>query len=338
MLEIRPVRADDDRALQAWHATYLASVIHGRTYATPYMLEEIRAEIAPGNPGELTEVFAGVADGEVVVTGQISLPLMDNTTMAFIDVQTRPDVRGRGHGSAMLDHLTALARQHARTVLVVELVYPYDAPSDGSGEANVDFATRRGFTLAISDVQRVLDLPADEQLLQRLVDEAAPHHTDYAMRQFRGRVPDDIRASFGELIGALAVEAPMGELELEPEVFDEARMAADEAKFEASGRTKYTTVAVARDGTVAAYSELVVPKHDPGRVYQWGTLALPAHRGHRLGLATKARNLLWLQRERPDLRILSTYNADVNAHMIEVNERMGFRPVERLGEFQKKLD
>ena len=30
-------------------------------------------------------------------------------------------------------------------------------------------------------------------------------------------------------------------------------------------------------------------------------------------------------------------HAEVNDHMIAVNEQMGFRPVARLGEFQKKL-
>ena len=61
-----------------------------------------------------------------------------------------------------------------------------------------------------------------------------------------------------------------------------------------------------------------------------------AHRGHRLGLAVKIANLRQLQDERPDLRQLTTFNAEVNEHMIGVNERMGFEPVERLGEFQKK--
>lgn len=337
MIEFRRITADDDHGLRAWHETYLASVTHGRDYATPYMREEIRAEIAEGNPGEVTQIFSGVVDGEVAVTGQISMTLMDNTSVAYLDVQTRPSLRNRGHGSAMLEHLTDLARAHDRTVLLVEAAYPYDAPSDGAGEPNVEFLRHRGYTLGIADVQRVLDLPADEHLLRDLADEAAPHHADYEIRQFQGRVPDELRTSFGALIGSLVTEAPQGELELEQEVFDEARMAADEAKFEQSGRTKYTTVAIAPDGTVAAYSELVVPKFDPGRVYQWGTLALPAHRGHRLGLATKARNLLWLQQERPDLVLLSTYNAEENVPMIAVNERMGFRPVERLGEFQRKL-
>ena len=77
--------------------------------------------------------------------------------------------------------------------------------------------------------------------------------------------------------------------------------------------------------------------HEPGKAYQWGTLVLREHRGHRLGQATKAHNLLWLQRERADLTLLVTYNAEVNRHMIAVNEAMGFRPVERLGEYQRTL-
>ena len=35
--------------------------------------------------------------------------------------------------------------------------------------------------------------------------------------------------------------------------------------------------------------------------------------------------------------VVSTYNAESNAHMIEVNERIGFVPVARLGEFQLRL-
>jgi hypothetical protein len=95
-------------------------------------------------------------------------------------------------------------------------------------------------------------------------------------------------------------------------------------------------VAIDGAGEVAAYSELVLPRYDPGRVYQWGTLARPQDRGHRLGLATKARNLLWAQ---PELgtATLATWNAESNSHMVGVNERMGFRPVERVGEYQKRL-
>jgi hypothetical protein len=129
----------------------------------------------------------------------------------------------------------------------------------------------------------------------------------------------------------------MGGLELEPEQMTPERIRADEALFAASGRSKLTTVALSPSGEAVAYSELVVPAHDPGRVYQWGTLVRRAHRGHRLGQATKALNLLRFQRSHPGSALLVTYNAEVNAHMVSINEAMGFRPVERLGEYQRQL-
>lgn len=107
--------------------------------------------------------------------------------------------------------------------------------------------------------------------------------------------------------------------------------------FAASGRTKLTTVALDDAGDVAAYTEIAVPEADPGRSFQWGTLVRKAHRGRRLGLATKAANLLWLQTERPEVTSVITWNAEVNRHMVAINERLGFRPVARAAEFQRVL-
>ena len=63
-----------------------------------------------------------------------------------------------------------------------------------------------------------------------------------------------------------------------------------------------------------------------------------AHRGHRLGVAVKVATLRLLQERRPDVTEVLTYNAEVNDHMIAVNELLGFEPVARLGEFQKALE
>ena len=335
-LDIRPLDPRDDAALADWHATYLASNRHGREVSAPWMLEEIRAQLTVPSPGQRMLAFGGYVDGRPVTVSTLELPLLDNQHLALLELDTHPDQRRRGYGSAMLAHLETIARNEDRRVLVTETATPYDGPPDGAGHPHVEFLRGHGFTFAIGDVMRVLDLPVDEALLRTLADEAAAHHPGYQLRQFRDRVPDDLVVSFGRLLGQLNTEAPQGELQIEEEVYDEARIRADEEVFRASGRSKYTTVAV-RDDAVVAYSELVVPAHDPGRVYQWGTLVARDHRGHRLGLATKAANLLWLQREQPDLTLLVTYNAEVNTHMIAVNEALGFRPVERLAEFQKQL-
>jgi hypothetical protein len=61
------------------------------------------------------------------------------------------------------------------------------------------------------------------------------------------------------------------------------------------------------------------------------------HRGHRLGLLLKVANLDQLRRFLPEVRYLNTWNADVNAHMVAINERLGFRPMEGWSEWQLDL-
>jgi GNAT superfamily N-acetyltransferase len=336
-LDIVPLDAADPAAMAAWHTAYHAADVHRREYSSPWMLEEVRADLLGARTGDGFLAFSGLAGGAVVGTGLLRLPLKDNLHLATAQVHTHPEHRRRGHGTAMLEHLAGVARAHGRRTLLAEAATPYAGQADGSGHPNADFLLHRGFTTALGEVMRVLDLPADTRVLERLAGEAAPYHRAYTLRRFRGPVPEDILEPFGHLVGSLGTEAPSGELELEAEAFDAERVRADEAVFEASGRTKYTTVAVAADGAVVAYSELVVPRFDPGRLYQWGTLVLREHRGRRLGQATKAHNLLWVQRELSGLKLLVTYNAEVNRHMIAVNEAMGFRPVERLTQYQRPL-
>ena len=78
-------------------------------------------------------------------------------------------------------------------------------------------------------------------------------------------------------------------------------------------------------------------EHESERGYQWGTLVRPDHRGHRLGLAVKVANVRLLQETHPRITTVVTFNADVNAPMVAVNERLGFVPVQWMGELQKKL-
>ena len=264
------------------------------------------------------------------------LSMRENLDQAYVEVQVHPEHRRRGHGSMMLAHLEQVARSNGRRVLLSEVSYPYDAPVDGAGTPDVEFALRRGYTFGLGDVVRVLDLPVGEEHLQALAAGAEPWHGHYTFRQFAGPVPDDLLDSYAAILGTLLTEAPTGEIEREPEALDAERVRAEETVLAESGRTRFTTVALDRAGGVAAYSELVRPRYDPGRAYQWGTLVRPQDRGHRLGLATKARNLLWAQPRLGEVTLV-TYNAEVNTHMVAVNERLGFRPVERIGEFQKRL-
>jgi GNAT superfamily N-acetyltransferase len=108
----------------------------------------------------------------------------------------------------------------------------------------------------------------------------------------------------------------------------------EEADLAGMRRTRFSAFAVAADGRVAGFNELLHAAHDIGNAYNWDTLVLPAHRGHRLGMGLKVANLRRFQPAFPDARRVHTHNAAQNAPMIAVNDAVGFVPVEQVGEWQ----
>jgi GNAT superfamily N-acetyltransferase len=336
-VEIIAVDPLDPEQVHAWHAVHLRSQTEGRAYATPWREAEVAVELR--NPGRRRRLlgFTGLVDGVVVASGAVSLPQLDNLNTAVVMVDVDPPARRRGYGAAMLAHLEELAAADGRTLLNCDTFYPYDAPPDGAGHPNADFATRHGYVFGLGDVHRRLEMPVDAGLLDRLAADAAPHHAAYRILGWRGRIPEEHLAEFARIDASLMSEAPAGEVEREPESPDADAMRDDDALRAAQGRTSYVTVAYDGDGTMVACTRIMVSGEEPGRCYQWGTVVDPRHRGHRLGVAVKVANLRQVQQHEPGLREQFTYNAEVNAHMVAINEALGFVPVARLGEFQKRL-
>lgn len=337
-LEIVDVDPFDGASVEPWWRAYHDAEAADRgASATIWQLEELRAQMQEPGRRMWMAGWSGLVDGEVVTTGWIGTPLLDNLDRAHLAVTTIDGHRRRGYATAMLAHVEQVARDRGRSILGGEAYWPYGAGAEGEGTPGREFARVHGYGLALGDIQRRLALPVDDSLLDELASEAAAHHAAYTLRSWVGDVPDDLVEEYAEASASLMTEAPTGELDIEPEAPDVAALREGEQLLRKQGRTKYATVAIADDGHVAAYTDLVTTIHEPDRAYQWGTLVRRADRGRRLGLAVKVANLRLLQAERPDIAQLTTFNAEVNSHMIGVNERLGFVPVERLGEFQKKL-
>ena len=327
----------DRELFDAWHQAYLdAELAAPEGTTSPWQVEEVRAMMQDQGTRHRLLGYAGMVDGRVVGSGFVRMPLLDNTDSAEIMVHVVPDARRRGYGSAMLEHLERVAGEHGRSVLQAESSWRYDRGPEGTGEPGPDFAAATGFTLGLGDVKRVLRLPVPDRVLAGLAAEATKRHAGYTLRSWAGPVPDDLAEGWVRLSATLGTEAPAGEMHREEEVADVSVLREAEANQAKQGRTKYNTVALDPDGELVAYTDIATTVHEPGKAYQWGTLVRPDARGRRLGLAVKVANLRLLQRERADIRVVATYNAEVNTHMVEVNERLGFVPVARLGELQTR--
>lgn len=330
-VRIEPVDPFDDPAVDAWHAVYAATEYADRgPEADVWLLEEQRAEAQEVTDRVRRQTWlVRDADGEPVAASGLALNLKDNIHLARCIIFVLPRARRAGLGSALLELIESESRAAGRTVLKAPVSWPYALGTEGRGAPGLEFALRHGFELALSEVRRRLRLPAE---LGPLPAEAE----GYEVRAFTGPIPEEIVADWAVLDAEIETAAPTGDLDIEPKQAAVAEVREIEALIASQGRLLINAVALTPAGDVAAYTQMAVPA-DQDVAYQWGTMVAERHRGRRLGLAVKIAALELLQRERPGVRAVTTYNAEANRHMIAVNEALGFEPIERLGQLQKRL-
>ncbi len=332
-MDIRRVDPDDE-SMEVLNAISTESHEFENPYPTPFTLDEHREELRNKESSIRSEGYLGY-DGETpVVAGHVELFLSDNTDKAFVIVDVVPSLRRRGFGSQMTDFVLDRARAEGRSTLITVVHYPFTADESHPDRT---FAVNRGFAFSQADLHRVLKLPVAPAAYERLAAEAADHHKAYTLVDFVGLAPEEMREGYCVLLNQIITDAPSGDID-----FDEGRLTPEhlierEAVFQAQGRTTYTTVALDAEGTPIAHNLLVVPKHDPDKIFNFDTMVLRAHRGHRLGIATKVRNLQRVAALHPERTTVHTWNAESNGPMIAVNDAMGFEPVSYLGEYVRTL-
>jgi GNAT superfamily N-acetyltransferase len=306
----------------------------GREQLPFWTFEEFLGAFRSEDSGERQQLFAAY-DGDRMVSAAVLWSfLLDNTDKAWFLLDVDVPDRRQGIGRAMLERIEQVTRNDGRQLLLTASKLPY---AERESHGYRQFAEACGYALSIYEVVRHLTLPVPDERIQGWIDEAAPHHDGYTIETFVHDVPADLVESLCVLLGQLAVDAPSGAVDFEEEKMTPQRFAEMLATVKAMNRARYETVALTPDRQVVAQSTLAVPLGESTTVFQWGTFVHREHRGHKLGLATKAANLRAVQEFRDDLTLVTTQNAETNDYMVSINERMGFRPIEVSAEFVKRL-
>src|SRR5262245_130107 len=319
--------------MDAFQDVYAAAELAEDADAALYSREDgITLLLSSGTGGQLQEGYGAFAGERMVGELMVSAPLRDNLHVARVWIWVHPAHQRQGVGTSLSSYADERVRSLGRSTCHAMARIGIDRAS-----GNRAFAEGVGYLLANTEIERRLALPADTALLDRLAAEAAPHHADYTLRTVVGPVPTELAASYVALKNLLAVEAPMGDLEVEAGRETPAELAVQDRYLSDSGRTRVATYALDAAGEVVAYSVAAVSNEHHDHVDQWGTLVDPAHRGHRLGMAVKCGALRALSDGFPEKRFIETTNAETNAHMVAINEALGFAVVQVYGDFQKRL-
>jgi len=328
-VQITEVDWSDQEAVRRLTAVTNAARSVDSPWLHPLTEHECVGELRWGWDGQPAIGFLASVDGLDVGGARYEASTYDNLHLAWVEVEIVPACRRRGHGSRLLAHLVERARAEGRTTVGA-------SAWDAAGPAA--FAARHGFEQRSVEVHRrqyVAEL--DRAALDALWTAARSAAADYELLRWPPRTPPEGLIEMAALTAAIN-DAPNDELDIEDEVFTPERIVAYETAWAERGHRLHRVVARHRGtGELAGQSVVAVDGQRPHLSEQHDTSVRREHRGHRLGLLLKLEMLRWLAEDEPQVREIDTWNAESNAHMIGVNEALGYRVLGRVLNFQRSV-
>jgi GNAT superfamily N-acetyltransferase len=336
-LRIVELDVDDPAAVDAAFTIGNEAIIADLPDFPPNCREEHEVRIRVPMPSSERHTFLAYRGAEPVGLVQVDLPVHENLDKSILDVLVLKQHRRQGVGRALYQHAVDFGLARGRTsVMGFSVITDRDGAPIGS---SAPFAAAIGHENKLLDVRRRFDLStADDDELDRLLAESWPKAAGYSTVQWGNLPPEELLADLALLDSSFVDEIPTGELDYEPEKIDADRLRRSSAVRAQYGARRYETGIVHEaTGRLVAWTAMRVAKTIDWHAWQLITLVHPEHRGHRLGMIAKVVNLRTLRAQEPAVRVIDTFNAEVNAHMIGINEAMGFRAVDRWANWQASV-
>lgn len=312
----------------------------------------VAGEMLPGWQDQTDHLHGGFLarrDGTVAGALAYAGPQERGAAELEFDLLAAPAFRGRGVEQALLEHLIEKARGLGRTVLqTYSLHRPHTPgsqlkPPTGFGEIPLDEQSRfyldHGFVLQQVERNSLFDLTGElSHVRTRLAAAQQIAGPEYRTLTWTAPTPPEHADGFAFALSRMATDVPMSALTITEEVWDAERVRRRDRRQLASGLlVSVAAVIHARTGRVVAYNELTIGADRTRPTHQWGTLVVKEHRGNRLGTIVKCANILRWSSLAPDSPVISTFNAEENRPMLDVNEALGFEAVATAGAWQREL-
>ncbi len=261
--------------------------------------------------------------GRAAAIGHVELTVDPaNAAMAGVEITPAPEQVS----AAVLSELLRTARADGRNSVIAWGDHTPDADS---------FWTALGAELRYTEQESRLDMAAVDPRLMAQWVEASP--ADLELVHWARRCPDQWIDALVATANAMN-DAPTDDLDIADTIVDRAMVKAEIEARNARGLEYRGVLAVTAEGEAAGTTEVFVNRHRPAASWQWSTVVLPAYRGRSIGRWMKASMWQRLRATEPEVAWLQTGNASSNAHMLAINNEMGFKPTHLMGCWQADLD
>ena len=317
------------------------------------LLEYSAAGLLPGwqnQEDSAGEAWLAVRDGQALGRFYVERPMEAGSEVA----DTGIDILAAAWEPALVDEafrvVETAARAHGRPIVQTWTNHRADSnlpqvasptgfgsiPRDDYAEAYLG----RGYALEQVERNSALDLHGDWSTIERLHDEAQAAASDrYRLVSWTLPTPDELVPGYAWLMSRMSTDAPSAGMVWDEETWDAARLRRYEKEVLDGGRFGHIVAAQhVETGELVAFNELFVDRDRTGVTEQNATLVLRPHRGHRLGMLVKAANLLAWRELVPGSAHVTTFNAEENRPMLDINEALGFVAVSYAAAWKKVLD
>ncbi|MBW9092922.1 GNAT family N-acetyltransferase [Microbacterium jejuense] len=293
--------------------------------------------------------FAALRGDEVRGVVKMMISNQPDAGAIEFDLMVDPPYRGQGLEELLLAEVEREARERGISTIQTWTLHRPDTAGErlesptGWGSVPADAEARRqqahGFTLEQVERNSVFDLTGDFSIVERMLHDAeAAAGDDYRAVVWTSPTPPEYVEGFAYTLSRMSTDTPQGGLVVDEQHWDAARVTRRDARLQAQGLTvSVAAVLHVPTGRVVAYNELAIADDPSGATQQFGTLVVKEHRGHRLGTIVKCANLLRWRTIAPLSPRVSTFNAEENRHMLDINEAIGFVPASYAGAWKKVL-